>query len=159
MKLREDIEEYTAQMSDTEYLFPSRKMVQYIGNEQTKDSDGAKKFLDWIYSTYEAGPDMRLMVLVRKEENMPIGHVGLVPQLIDGEEEIEIGYWIVRDYWGKGYATEAAKAIRDHGINQLGKKRLITLIQPGNLASREVGMNCEKEIILTEQEVYVYSNS
>ncbi|RFU67036.1 GNAT family N-acetyltransferase [Bacillus sp. V59.32b] len=149
---------------DFEFLFSllsDPKMVQYIGNGQTRN--GAKKFLDWIYCTYEAGPDLGLMVLVRKEDNTPIGHAGLVPQVIDREEEIEIGYWIAQDYWGKGYATEAAKALRDHGINQLGKKRLIALIQPGNLASREVakkiGMNCEKEIVLSGQHVCVYSNS
>ncbi|WP_183041149.1 hypothetical protein [Salipaludibacillus neizhouensis] len=48
--------------------------------------------MNWIYSTYEFGEDMGLMVLVNKEDNTLIGHPGLVPQLIDGNEEIEIGY-------------------------------------------------------------------
>ena len=36
-----------------------------------------------------------------------IGSVGL--GVNDGE--IELGYWIARDYWGRGYATEAARAV------------------------------------------------
>ena len=144
-------------------LLSDPEMVRFIGNGQTRDRNGAKKFLDWIYSTYEFGSDLGLMVLVKKDDNVPIGHAGLVPQTIDGIEEIEIGYWIARDFWGQGYATEAALALRDHGIHQLGKRRFIALIQPGNAASRRVakkiGMHLEKEIKLSGQDVCVYSIS
>lgn len=36
-----------------------------------------------------------------------IGCVGLAQQ----DDEVELGYWIGRDFWGRGYATEAARAV------------------------------------------------
>jgi RimJ/RimL family protein N-acetyltransferase len=144
-------------------LFSDPEMVRYIGEGKTRDREGTRNFLEWIYSTYKVGPDMGLMVLVDKDDNNPIGHAGLVPQTIDGAEELEIGYWISRKHWGKGYATEAAKALRDYGRKNLGKERFIALIQPENVASKRVanklGMNLEKEIILGGQNVHIYSIS
>ena len=57
-----------------------------------------------------------------------IGHAGLVKQQIDGKEEIEIGYWLLPRYWGKGYAKEAA--FRDYGFQALRMNKLISLINP-----------------------------
>jgi RimJ/RimL family protein N-acetyltransferase len=152
----EDFDFLASMLSDPE-------MVRFIGNGQVRDYEGAKRFLDWIYSTYKHGLDMGLMVLVTKDDNVLIGHAGLVPQTIDDRKEIEIGYWIAREYWGQGYATESALALRDYGSHQLGIKRFISLIQPGNIASRRVaeaiGMSVEKEIKLAGQDVYVYTIS
>lgn len=142
-------------------LLSDPEMVRFIGNGHTRDKSGGRSFLDWIYGTYKVCNNMGLMVLVRKEDKVPIGHAGLVPQTIDDIEEIEIGYWISREYWGQGYATEAARALRDYGNKQLGKQRFISLIQPGNYASqkvaRKIGMNLEKKIVLGGQDVNVYS--
>lgn len=101
------------------------------------------------------------MVLVNKQSGDLIGHAGLIPQTIEGREELEIGYWISRRYWGRGYATEAGKALRDYGFDVLGKNRFIALIHPENLASKRVanklGMSLEKEITICDQDVHVYS--
>ncbi len=150
----EDFDFLVSMLSDPE-------MVRFIGNGQVRDREGAKRFLDWIYSTYENGSDMGLMILMNKNENVPIGHAGLVPQKIEGRKEIEIGYWISHRYWRQGYATESALALRNYGSHQLGIQRFISLIQPGNIASRRVaeiiGMSVEKEIILAGQDVCLYS--
>ncbi|MFC7393358.1 GNAT family N-acetyltransferase [Scopulibacillus cellulosilyticus] len=144
-------------------LLSDPEMVRFIGNGKTRDKNGGEKFLDWIYSTYKFGKDMGLMVLTRIEDDTPIGHAGLVPQTINDKEEIEIGYWISRKYWGKGYATEAARSLKDYGTKSLDIKRFIALIQPENLASRKVankiGMHLEKKIVLDSQDVNVYSVS
>ncbi|MBT2217662.1 GNAT family N-acetyltransferase [Virgibacillus dakarensis] len=142
-------------------LLQDPEMMRYIGNGQTRDREGVKQFLDWIYRTYESDANLGLKVLVRKEDNVRIGHAGLVPQTVDGKEEIEIGYWIARDFWGHGYATEAAKTLRNYGIHQLGRQRFIALIQTDNIKSQQVakkiGMTIEKEIILLGKAVFVYS--
>lgn len=83
--------------------------------------------------------------------------------MIDDEKEIEIGYWITREHWGQGHATEAARALRNYGNKQLGIQRFIALIQPDNFASEKVaakiGMDLEKEIVLDGQDVNMYSIS
>ena len=61
---------------------------------------------EWVIPGYKNG--LGLFVLIEKETGIRIGHAGLVKRQIDGKEEIEIGYWLLPQYWGKGYAREAA---------------------------------------------------
>ncbi|MFC7063281.1 GNAT family N-acetyltransferase [Halobacillus seohaensis] len=139
------------------------EMMRFIGNGQTKDKKGTRQFLNWIYNTYESGSEFGLQQIFRKDDETPVGHAGLVPQIVDGKKEIEIGYWICRQYWGLGYAKEVAKALKEYGLQVLGEPRLIALIQPGNVASiviaEKIGMSLEKEIVFSDQDVLVYSVS
>lgn len=82
-----------------------------------------------------------------------LGYTGLT-QFPDvaGQPEVEIGYRLARPFWGKGYATEAAMAVRDYGFDSLGFDRLISLIDPDNTASVRVaektGLQYEKDAVL-----------
>jgi len=67
-----------------------------------------------------------------------IGRCGYLHWDIDGSDELEIGWLIGAVSRGRGYATEAAIATRDHGFDVIGRRRLISVIQPGNLASIRV---------------------
>jgi len=67
-----------------------------------------------------------------------IGYCGFFHQLVDGKDEIEIGYRLHPDYWNQGLATEAAIAVRDHAFGDLKLPRVISLIHPDNAASRRV---------------------
>ncbi len=100
-------------------------------------------------------------VIFKENGNLLIGDCGLVVQEVDGIEEIEIGYHIRRDLWGKGLATEAAQACRYFGFGQLGFDKLISLINPANIASRRVaeknGMKLIKEIEWRNQPTCVYA--
>ncbi|MFB4166919.1 GNAT family N-acetyltransferase [Virgibacillus sp. JSM 102003] len=142
-------------------LLSDPEVVRFIGNGETKDINSGQDFLNWIYSTYEFGEGIGLLVLVDKEDRTLVGHAGLVPQTIEGNEEMEIGYWISRRHWGKGYATESAKALLEYGSKLLDKKRFISLIQPDNVASikiaKKLGMELDKNIVSGGQDVQVYS--
>jgi len=54
----------------------------------------------------------------------------------------EIGYWIGVPYWGRGYATEAARALIDHAFGELGCERLLAGARVSNPASRRVLEKC-----------------
>jgi ribosomal-protein-alanine N-acetyltransferase len=79
-----------------------------------------------------------LWALVLKSCGEVIGDCGLTRQTVDGVDEIEIGYHVRHDLWGRGYAPEAARACRDYGFSRLGAERLISLIRPENIPSRRV---------------------
>jgi RimJ/RimL family protein N-acetyltransferase len=50
----------------------------------------------------------------------------------------ELGWALTRAYWGYGYATEAAAAIRDWAYQRPGVDRLVSLISPDNVRSQRV---------------------
>lgn len=69
-----------------------------------------------------------------------IGQVGLMRQELEGDPEpaVEVGYLLARPAWGRGYATEAARASRDWAFSALGVARVISLIRPENRRSQRV---------------------
>lgn len=88
-----------------------------------------------------------LWLVLLKETGEPVGQVGLHMQDVDGTSWPEIGYLLHRPFWGHGYATEAALAVRDHAFGPLNYERVISLIQPDNIHSqavaRRIGMLLE----------------
>jgi RimJ/RimL family protein N-acetyltransferase len=77
-------------------------------------------------------------VVERKADRAFLGQCGIIPQTVDGTVEPEVAYLFVRDFWGQGYATEAAKACRDWGFEHLDVPRLISIISPANVPSIHV---------------------
>ena len=142
-------------------LLADPEMIRYIGKGQTRDRSEALEFLYWIYRSYQKTPQSGLLLLVRKSDGRRIGHAGLVTQTIEEVEELEVGYWVAKEFWGQGYAKEAAEALRDYGLHKMGRDRLISLIQRDNYASQKVaqhiGMAVEKEIVLSGKKVCLYT--
>ena len=64
--------------------------------------------------------------------------------------EIDLGYRFIRAAWGKGYATEAARACLDHAFNKLNLPRIVGHSMPGNHASVQVLENCGMEYVCEE---------
>jgi RimJ/RimL family protein N-acetyltransferase len=65
-----------------------------------------------------------------------------------GEHAVdELGWALSSGYWGKGYATEAARAVREWAYRERGVERLISLIDPKNVRSVRVAvkLDCEPE--------------
>jgi RimJ/RimL family protein N-acetyltransferase len=54
--------------------------------------------------------------------------------------DIEIGYRLLRNAWGQGFATEGATALAQYGFDDLGLYRIIGVTHPGNQASQRVLM-------------------
>lgn len=56
----------------------------------------------------------------------------------DNQDDFELGYWVARDYWGKGYAPEAAKAIMTEAQRSFGVTRFVAGVFADNPASMRV---------------------
>ncbi len=84
------------------------------------------------------------LAIERKSDGAFIGEAGLtrIDELtrsaMQRPGDIEIGWLFGRDYWGRGYATEAARAWLDHAFGPLGLPELVSLTQAGNIASQRV---------------------
>lgn len=91
-----------------------------------------------------------LLSVVLKESGELVGDCGLETDTIEGELTVGLGFDFRRDYWNQGYATEAARAVLDHGFNQLGLEKISGWIDPENAASQRVaekiGMTVAKTV-------------
>ena len=128
-------------------LFTNPGFMRFSGsNGYTREQTGEvlEKFLRWKRERLPSP----FAVIDRSSEAL-IGYCGFLHQEVDGIDEIEIAYRLHPDFWNRGLATEAARAIRDHAFRDLKLQRVISLIHPDNHASRRVaeknGMQLEKE--------------
>ncbi len=84
-----------------------------------------------------------------KETGEWVGHVG--PWYPEGWPGREIGWTIAREHWGKGYATEAARACLGYVFDTLGWDKVIHVILPGNAASIAVASKIGSELLGTQE--------
>ncbi len=123
--------------------------------EQTKDE------LEWIIDVYYGKYGFGLWATILKETDEFIGRCGLLPWTIDGRSEVEVAYLLAKRYWGQGLASEAARAVLAYGFDELELPRLISLIDPANVASANVavklGMTLEREALIDGLPTLVYS--
>jgi len=135
-----DLDTLAALMANADFM---RFSSGLFSREETE------RFLfDRVITPARVGLPSQFAVIVRAEKRL-IGYCGFFCQIVDGVDEIEIGYRLHPDYWNRGLATEAARAVRDYAFEVMELKRVISLIHPDNRASRRVteknGMTLEKE--------------
>jgi RimJ/RimL family protein N-acetyltransferase len=149
----EDIDRLAELMANRDFMLFSRGPYT---REQTQTA--LEKFLSWN----QAGLPSQFGVMFRGN-NEVIGYCGFLHWHLDGRDEIEIGYRLHPDYWNKGLATEAARAVRDHAFGNLNLSRVISLIHPDNLPSRRVaeknGMKSERETVFRGFPTFVFALS
>lgn len=107
---------------DVQRLAGAREIADTTLNVPHPYADGMAE--EWIGS-HEAGyaeGSLAIYAVVHRPAEELLGAVGLV---IDPQNALaELGYWIGVLYWGRGYATEAARALIDFGFGQLGLNRI-----------------------------------
>jgi [ribosomal protein S5]-alanine N-acetyltransferase len=111
--------------------------------------DKARAWIARARAGYERS-GMGLYAVCLRDDGRLIGDCGLVVQTIEGEQLVEIGWHLEREAWGRGYATEAARAVLEHAAG-LGVRRVCSLIVPANERSRrvagKVGMSLRRQVV------------
>lgn len=96
--------------------------------------------------------------LIHAGDSELIGFCGFVPAR-DGV--VEIGWRLARQYWGKGLATEAARAVLAHGFETLRVQRIIATVQSSNRASMRIieklNMSLESSFMRNGREVLQFA--
>ena len=86
-----------------------------------------------------------------------VGWAGFQRRELTGEMEVELGWLVRKQHWGKGYASEAALALRERGPD-----RLIHLIHPENAASiaiaKKLGAVHERDTAINGGPVSIYAS-
>ncbi|HET9181884.1 MAG TPA: GNAT family N-acetyltransferase [Candidatus Angelobacter sp.] len=121
---------------------------------------------DWIRRNRARYRDsgFGLWAILLKGSGELMGDCGFFVRDVEGDFDFELGWHVRRDLWGRGYATEAARACIDCAFSRFGAERVIALIRPENLSSCRVaeknGMRCERIIFWRgyNHRVYVKQN-
>lgn len=102
-----------------------------------KSSDEVQRWISWSRANY-AEHGFGLWIIEDKDGGAFIGDCGLTWQSVDDEKVLEIGYHVLADQQGKGYATEAATACLQYAEANLAVPMVTAIINPENLPSRRV---------------------
>ena len=126
------------------------EVMRFGDGDQTREQ--VQAWLQTCLENYQRRGFGPYAVIERSREDL-IGYCGLYYfEDVNGQAEIEIGYRLKRTVWGHGYATEAARAVRDFAFHSLHIKRLVALIDPDNVSSirvaEKIGMNYESDVML-----------
>ena len=112
-------------------------------------SEWIQRWIDDLYDRWGFG----LWAVVERRTGLTIGYCGLTR--FPGRcavDETEIGFRLSRTFWGQGFATETATAVRDHAFGTLRLPKLIAMIDPANVRSvrvvQKVGFRYEREAML-----------
>lgn len=98
--------------------------------------------------------------LIKKDNNEFVGQCGLLIHTVDGIEELEIGYSLMPEYRGIGYALEAAKKCKDYAFENNLTNSLISIIHIDNKESEKVaiknGMKLDKTTTYNNSRVNIF---
>ena len=82
---------------------------------------------------------------------MLVGEAGLQRTTVDGQPAVEVGWTLMPEHWGKGFASEAAAGALDYGFRRAGLRSIVALTLPANSRSLAVmtrlGMKPEGEVL------------
>ncbi len=149
-------------LDDLFALYSDPEVARYIP-DAPRTYDEAREELEWHQYGHPKHPDLGLWATIHKETGRFIGRCGLLPWTLDGRYEVEVAYLVARAFWGQGLGTEAAQAILTYGFERLRLPRLVSLIEPGNIASvrvaEKIGMTLEKEAVDDKGPFLLYSIS
>jgi RimJ/RimL family protein N-acetyltransferase len=140
---RLSIRPWRAEEGDRFYdIYRRIEVARWIGGQPMTDRSEADERMARAADRLAADPRFGSWAVVERAAGAPAGTVLLKP-LPDGEGEIEIGWHLHPDSWGRGLATEAATAVLAHGF-ALGLPEIWAVTQLDNERSagvcRKIGM-------------------
>jgi ribosomal-protein-alanine N-acetyltransferase len=134
--------------------------LRFIGDKNVRNLDDARRYIQTgpldMYARFGFG--MFLVQLMSGGE--PIGACGLLKR--DTLPAPDIGYAFLPEFWGQGYAFEAAAAVLSYGHKNHGMTRIMAITSPDNASSVRVlercGMKFERMLAMSEtDEVKLFS--
>ncbi len=109
--------------AELQRLIGERDVVSTMTNVPHPYEDGmAEEWIGGRRESFEKGQTVDFAI-THREEGYFIGGISLL-DIDQPSQRAEIGYWIGKPYWRKGYGTEAAKAIVKYGFETLGLNRI-----------------------------------
>ncbi|AMT95519.1 hypothetical protein A2T55_13245 [Brevibacterium linens] len=109
---------------------PARRRISADGHPTLADLE------EWI-RTYDSTPEPGLLVVEQELTEIPMGYCGLVENSVGQPDEPELAFEFLQEFWGRGFATEASRAVVDRA-EIIGYRHLASTVREWNTASFNV---------------------
>src|SRR5262245_4063168 len=136
--LREsDLDAYAEMCADPE-------VMRYIGDGQPLSRPMAWRKLAMVVGHWTLR-GYGLWAAEERSSGILVGYVGFWNP--EGWPGFELGWTLRRSFWGRGYATEGARAALQYAFIEMGRPQVISLIQPENAASIRVAQRLGEQFV------------
>jgi [ribosomal protein S5]-alanine N-acetyltransferase len=130
--LAADLDAFCAMEADAE-------VRRYVGGAPRTREAAEQRF--WERTMQPVEDRLAMWATVLKDDGRYIGRCGLYPS-IRGEQKVAgeavLGFYLAREFWGQGFASEAGCAFVKFGFDELKLERIVTAVQVENTASVRV---------------------
>ena len=143
-------------------LLNQPSFIKYIGDRGVRTIVEAGEFIENRYRQSYRDFGFGLYVVKLKADPTPLGICGFVKR--DTLPDADIGFAFLPQYWGQGYAFEAAAAVMRYGREVLGLKRVLAITSQDNESSgrllEKLGFAYEglRQMPHDEQELKLFSS-
>ncbi|WP_299455817.1 GNAT family N-acetyltransferase [uncultured Microscilla sp.] len=135
------------------------EVMKYITDGKPQTYEYSKKrtlyFINEYYSKY---PGLGMWAVVRKAGDQLMGWVCL--KHLDNQDLIEIGYRLIKEHWGQGYATEVSQALVHYGFTEVSLDKIVGIASEDNVKSQyilqKIGLTFLKKAYYYETNVVFY---
>lgn len=131
-------------------LYNRPKFIQFIGDRNIKTVSDAEDYIRNKFLPQFEKLGFGNYLLITKEGNHKIGGVGIFER--DGLDVVDIGFSLLDEYEGKGYAYEGALKVKSIGMDDFGLKKLSAITAKENFSSQKLieklGLKFKKYVTL-----------
>ena len=144
-------------------LLNDPEWIRYIGDRNVHNEEEARAYMAKSYIAQYEKFGFGLYLVQLKGDGAPIGMCGLIKR--DALDDVEIGFALLPQFRGRGYAFEAAAATIDYARHRLNMKRVVAIATPYNAASiallKKIGLRFDATTRLKDDavELAVYAIS
>lgn len=146
-------------IDDFEHFFrlnSDEEIMRYIRPAQNREQ--SRDFFTKVLADYAEQPGMGRWAMFSKEEQRFIGSFAVIP--VQDSIDIQLGYALLQENWGKGYASESVRGGIDYAFNVLNLSSIAGITEAANLNSQKVllrnGFVFEKTFSEQEKMLHFY---
>lgn len=136
-------------------LLNEPSFIQNIGDRNVRTLEAAQAYISNGPVASYAKHGFGLYLVVLKETGESLGMCGLIRR--EGLEDVDIGYAFLPRFWSRGYASEAAQAVKAYAKEVVGLTRIVAITDPANQGSirvlEKLGLRFEKMVRLSADDI------
>lgn len=126
-------------LDDKEFIFElynRPKFIKYIGDRKLKTISDAENYIKNRFLPQIEKLGFGNYLVLTKEGNHKIGGVGIFER--EGLDVVDIGFSLLEEFEGKGYAYEAAIKVKSIGMDDFGLKKISAITSKDNFSSQKL---------------------